>query len=291
MSGYKVSSTLSLREIYTISRQKFSGGYFFGGESHSYYEAVCVLKGKVGVTAGKNVYVLEQGQMTVHRPHEFHAIWEEGQSEPEVVIFTFEAAPFPKVKGSRYLLSASLLRDINVLYRDAHGIFKMEGELSYCGNTGKTVFKDGMYIKGVNEGMDRSAERFMKRLEVFLSLALESIIDAQPELVGAGSENYARVLSVMVENINENLSASQIASLSGISVPTLEKTVYKYMHCGAVAYYNALRMERAHSLIRHGASIKETATHLGFSNQNYFSACFKKRYGYPPSRLKRNNKE
>ncbi len=36
MNGYKVSDTLSIKELFTISKQRFENGYFFGGESHSF---------------------------------------------------------------------------------------------------------------------------------------------------------------------------------------------------------------------------------------------------------------
>ncbi len=290
VAGYSVVSTLSIRELYTISKQKFGGGYFFGGESHSYYEAVCVLKGKVGITAGKNVYVLEAGQMTLHVPHEFHAIWEEGQSAPEVIVFTFSASAFPKVKSGTYLLTPKLLKEIKDIYKASHDIFIMKGNDCYYGDSGKTVFQNGMFISGVADGMELQAECFVKRIELFLSYALKSLLDEKREYTAVGSESYTRILAVMEENIYNNLSVGEIASIAGVSVPTLEKTVYRYMHCGAIAYYNILRMERAHSLMRKGNSVKETSDALGFSNQNYFSACFKKRYGISPSKLKNGGK-
>ncbi len=287
MSGYKVQDTLAIRELFTISSQKFSDGYFFGGESHSYFEVVCVLNGKVGITAGKSVYVLSAGQMTFHRPHEFHAIWEEGDTSPEVIIFTFSALPFPKVKGSICRLSPELLLQIKDIYKRAGDIFIIEGNRESRGREGRAVFENGIIINGVRDGMDAEAERFIKKLELFLSVALESVIEGKSEYAGTGSENYSKILSVMEENIDANLSAGELAALAEMSVPTLEKTVYKYMKCGAVSYYNALRMERARSLLRSGMSVKETAFALGFANQNYFSACFKKRFGVSPSETKK----
>ena len=65
--GCKVQNPVSVSEIFTFSKQKFSKNYSFKGESHDFYEAVCVLKGTVGVTSGKKVYLLSKGQMTVHR--------------------------------------------------------------------------------------------------------------------------------------------------------------------------------------------------------------------------------
>ena len=93
--GCKIQNPVSIGELFTFSKQKFSKNYSFKGESHNFYEAVCVLRGTVGITAGKKVYLLSKGQMTVHRPGEFHAIWEHSSSKPVSVILTFSAAPFP----------------------------------------------------------------------------------------------------------------------------------------------------------------------------------------------------
>ncbi len=287
MNGYKINDPIAINEFFTVSRQKFEGGYFFGGESHSFYEVVCVLGGRVGITAEKKVYLLTEGQMTVHRPGEFHAIWEDGESKPELIIFSFSASPFPKIKGSVYALSPELICEIKNIYKASGDIFRLKGENLYYGDSGYSVFHNGLYIDGVVDGRQGDAVRFFKRLEIFLSSALETAVDENTEYIGAGSENYARILSVMGENIDKNLSLGEIARLAGMSVPTLEKTVFRYLHCGTISYYNILRMERARTLLINGSSVKEVALILGYSNQNYFSACFKKRYGVSPSALKK----
>ena len=92
-----VKNTLRLASLFTFSRRKFPGNYSFKGESHDFTEVVCVTDGKVGITADKNVYVLSAGQMIVHLPGEFHAIWSGCGTEPETVIFSFRAEAFPDI--------------------------------------------------------------------------------------------------------------------------------------------------------------------------------------------------
>lgn len=289
MFGVKIKNNLQISEMFTISWQKFSGGYFFKGESHDFYEVVCVLNGKVGIAAGKNIFVLSENQMTIHRPGEFHAIWEEGCTEPECIIFSFSALHFPQIKGRVYGLEVELSYVIKNLYDCASEIFITDGAKTAGGSgEGSSVFKHGVFITGIRDGKEEDVSLFVKRLEIFLASAMQRITeeDKQNRLQGSGS--YKKIMSVMEENLDKNLSLNKISQLCGMSVPALEKTVFKYLHIGAIAYYNALKMEKACLMLQNGLTVKETSINLGFSNQNYFSARFKKRFGYPPSKLKGN---
>lgn len=267
----QIDRLLNIDGFYTFSKQKFIKEYFFRGESHSFTEVVCVLEGRVGVTAGKNVYMLSGGQMTIHVPDEFHAIWAGEESEPESVIFTFSASAFPKIRRSVYQLSVQMLAEIKELYQSAERIFVIERHA----------------VRSVRPGMETAAAAFVKRMEYFLLTVIADSDNEEPDAPRYCSENYTRVLSVMEKNIDKALTVTELAELCGVSVPTLEKTVYKYLRCGAMTYYNVLRMKKACEMLSEGKSVKETAFSLGFANQNYFSASFKKHYGYPPSKLKR----
>ena len=266
----RVERLLNIDGFYTFSKQKFVKDYFFRGESHNFIEVVCVLEGRVGVTAGKNVYMLSGGQMTFHAPDEFHAIWAGEDSEPESVILTFSASAFPKMRRPVYQLSVQMLSEIKELYQTAGKIF---------------VF-DGHTVLSVKPGMETIAAAFVKRMEYFLLTVIADSDNEAPDAQRYCSENYTRVMSVMERNIDKALTVSELAELCGVSVPTLEKTVYKYLRCGAMTYYNVLRMKKASEMLSEGKSVKETSFSLGFANQNYFSASFKKHYGYPPSKLK-----
>lgn len=291
--GCAVKDPVSVTALYSFGKQKFSGDYFFNGESHDFYEAVCVLKGRVGITAGKRVYVLTEGQMTIHRPGQFHAIWEEGGSRPESIIFSFSALPFPKITDRVYELTGEMLKEIKSIYAGVTDAFEMKRgheigmARSKFQSSGKVKAETGIWVSAVKDGRETDAVMLIKRLEMFLLSALGMGKGELTEYVGAGSGNYTRILSVMEANINNNLTVSALAELCEMSVPALEKTVYRYLHCGAMAYYNVLRLHKAHKCLADGMSVKETALTLGYANQNYFSACFKKRYGYPPSSVRR----
>ena len=70
-------------------------GYFYNGESHDFWEAVFILKGKAGITAGETVYSLREGQMIFHPPGEFHRLWNDGDEFLRIAIVSFGTTAFP----------------------------------------------------------------------------------------------------------------------------------------------------------------------------------------------------
>ena len=269
ITGCKIKNILSISKLYTFFRRQFPEGFFFRGESHDFYEVVCVISGRVGITAGNRVFVLNEGEMTIHTPGEFHAIREEGESEPEVIIFSFSAVAFPTVSARIFTLSIELKEEIVKIYDSLPEIFDM----------GK------VRILEVKPSQDVAAALAMKRTEMFLLSALSKKNAAQSAPEVKNTELFSSILSVMEENLSRKINLEFLAKQCGISVPTLEKTVYRYLGYGVMAHCNTLKMQHAHTLLLEGKSVKETASQLGFSNQNYFSARFKKHYGYPPSRV------
>ena len=48
-----------------------------------------------------------------------------------------------------------------------------------------------------------------------------------------------------------------------------------------------IRLTRAREMIAAGTSVTEAATACGFADPSYFSKCFRRAFGYSPSRARR----
>ena len=267
MNGCTIKNPLCITRLHSFFYKRMENNYFFRGESHDFYEVVCSLSGEVGITAGKQVFTLKKGEITFHPPGEFHAIWEENSSTPEVVIFSFSATTFPAVIGKVFRATKNQMQTIKDLLDEA---------------TEHLILSPAVEIK---QGHETDAALLVKKLEIFLV----SVLRAEGELLTPTTQKssllFSEILSAMEKHVTEQLMVNQLADICGISVATLEKTVYKYLGYGAIAHFNVLKLQKAHTLLLDGESVKNTSILLGFSNQNYFSAKFKKYYGYPPSSI------
>ena len=119
----KVEKNVQLKSLVTYFNELLDKDHYFTGESHDFWEFVCVLSGKVGVTAGKDVYLLDGGNAVVHEPLELHSIWSESGTAPEVVIFTFFADKMPKLDGRLYTLNSETIERLRHLSVKAPTIF------------------------------------------------------------------------------------------------------------------------------------------------------------------------
>lgn len=86
------------------------------------------------------------------------------------------------------------------------------------------------------------------------------------------------------ENIeNENLSVSDITQAVGVSRTVLHVKMRNLLDMSISEYVRTLRLNKAKELLLEGLNISETAYQTGFSDPNYFSKCFKKKYGSTPT--------
>ena len=271
-SGYgecPVKETVRIVSLFTFFRKTFTLGYTFQGESHDFYEVVCVLDGKAGITAGKNVYTLSAGQMILHPPAQFHAIWSDYGSSPEILIFSFRAEKFPEENDRIDTLTPEQTEEIKAIYSAAERAFVLED----------------INVNGVRS--ETEAEAVVKRLEIFLLSVLGAGGAHAEKAYSRSGDNYYHVVSVMEKNLGKGLTAETLAKKCGMSAPALEKTVKKYTGRGAMNYFSELKMRRATELLKDGKSVKEVALTLGFSDQNYFSLRYKKWAGVPPSSVRK----
>ena len=273
--GTKIDGSLNIKRLYTFFVREFEPGFFFKGESHDFYEVVCCLGGEIGITAGKEIFTMHRGEMTLHPPGEFHAIRKEGTEESRAAIFSFSATHFPAIVGKVFNIGEEGAEDILRIF----GEFERAYEIT---NSRFTAMRSGEEI---------TAALAVKELEIFLIKHFADSTGNIKEIKNYGSsELFAGILSVMEENISTQMTADDIAAMCGVSVPTLEKTVHKYLSCGAITHFNALKMQRAHNLLIEGTGVGEVASELGFTSQNYFSSRFKKYFGYSPSSVKQRGK-
>jgi len=92
-----------------------------------------------------------------------------------------------------------------------------------------------------------------------------------------------RALSFIERNIYNSITLNNICESTGISQPTLNRLFKKHIGKSPFDYFIEQKMLIANQMLKNETmSIKEISQTLGYSNQLYFSAEFKKRNGRSP---------
>ena len=88
----KMERVLKIEKLYSLHYFQFAAGYIFPGEKHNFWEMVYIDRGEADIGAGKQVIRLRQGQAIFHRPNEFHSIWANSATGPNIMVLSFGCA-------------------------------------------------------------------------------------------------------------------------------------------------------------------------------------------------------
>ena len=265
MPIYKKVNIDSLHTIFTDTRDD---NYKFEGESHDFWEVVCVLNGDVGVASNNELYTLHEGQTVFHKPMEFHNIWSEN-AKNTVFIFSFNGT-MPPLNHKVYNFGHKEKALIDEIISHVPDVFEF----------------DILNITKIKDGMDFEAERIVKMLELLIISFINNDKGNVSDISTKSAQNYLTIISVMNQNIDLNLSLPELAEICNMSISGIKKTFTKYSGMSVMKYFNELKIKKAQKLLKEGYSVKETSIILGYNDQNYFSVVFKKATGIPPVKYK-----
>lgn len=277
-----------LTGLYSFFHHHFQMGYHFHGEMHDFWEVVYVNKGKLGVTAGEQVYDLSEDELIVHKPMEFHNLFVNDPMGAEVMIFSFSAQMASEEGFSQKVFS------LNTFQREL--ISQMFAYLD------DRKCKNHHYLKWY-DAVDKHADAcwFMPYMHLFeddtqaLSMAtsfVEQLLVSLRENEGriredltADAKLFRRAMDYLCTYVDRNVPVDELAKGLNISRSSLNRLFQKYAGVSVHRYCLMQKIKNATECLQSGLSVTETAECLGFSNQSYFSACYKRETGINPSEV------
>lgn len=273
--GLKVDREICIDRLMTFFCKEYEVGYHFKGESHDFWEFVLILGGSAGVYAGEEIFHLTSGQCVLHKPNEFHSIWAEGDEKLELGIFSFSGSVPIVLSDKVYYAGTSICSEFLSLYREAKEIF------TYVDN----AQSQSIVLSSLKVGMELRAQSFISGMESLLARAMCRVLPNERRY-SQSAENYLRLISVISQNLTRRMSIPEIAAECNMSVANAKRVFTKYAGCGISVYCNSVKIDEAKKLLASGHTVGETAELLGFEDQSYFSAFFKRLTGMPPSRFR-----
>ena len=120
----------NVEKLISIFYMELSKNFCYEGESHDFWEMVYIDKGEMICTADKNEFILKSGEMTFHKPNEFHNLSGNNSTAPNVSIITFEckSKAMKHFEGKIFKLSAEEKNLLSSLFEEGLSCFKLEDE-------------------------------------------------------------------------------------------------------------------------------------------------------------------
>ena len=87
---YKIEDAIKITEMYTLFTYSYDNTYVFSGETHDFWEFVCVDKGSVNICMDDKELTLHKGEIAFHQPNEFHNVSTYSQIAPNLVVISFK---------------------------------------------------------------------------------------------------------------------------------------------------------------------------------------------------------
>ena len=106
-----------------------------------------------------------------------------------------------------------------------------------------------------------------------------------PARIGVRHPKLSQVINMMHENIEEPISAAQLAENVGMSTRQLERLFRRYLDRSPKRYYLELRLEKARRLLlQTDMSVINVALACGFTSPSHFSKCYRAHFNRTPYR-------
>ncbi len=276
----------NVEKIITIFYMELSKNFYYEGEKHDFWEMVYIDKGEMLCTADDKRFILKSGEMTFHKPNEFHNLSGDSNIAPNVSILTFEckSRAMKHFEGKIFRLNAEEKSLLSTLFSEGLSCYQLEDEhnplLQKLKVTPHSPFGSSQMTKNM--------------LEIFLIKLCRNTDVVTKEMrqsyVIDGVDvpyNVKDILDFLDNNIYGKVTIHDIAKQLDKSESTVKQLFSQYRDGGIIKYYTSRKIKEARKLIREGNyNMTQIADMLQFDNPQYFSKCFKAVTNMTPSEYK-----
>ncbi len=277
-----LTKEIPIQRIVTIHYFEYAKDYLYEGEQHDFWEFLYVDKGEVEVRADIREYKLKQGEMIFHKPNEFHNLWANGKTAPNLVVIAFECR-------SRAM---KFFEDKIVTIGDYE-----KNLLAQIIREAQEAFSSPLNLPSLKKLEKKSHPPFgcEQLIQIYLELLLISLVRKGDGLrkeqrlssiakERANEDITKKIIHYLNENVAKNLRFEDICLFSNLSKTNLKMVFKEKTGIGVMEYFKTLKIETAKKLIREGQyNFTEIAAKLGFSSLQHFTRRFKEVTDMTPS--------
>lgn len=278
----ELHEAFQINQIIAIHYFEYKSDFKFDGESHDFWEFLCVDKGELTVTSGFNQISLKKGDIIFHKPGEFHALNANGITAPNLVVIAFACySPCIKFFENKLLSLGEIERNLlAAIISEARQAFQTRLDDPYL----EEMQRSSTPTFGSEQLIKINLEQFLIQLYRRHTKPSGTVSISKSVKLKNDNEIYTRILEYLNLHLNYQLSLEQICKDNLISRSQLQKIFREKNHCGIIDFFCHKKIAAAKQLIRDNhMNFTQIADALGYTSIHYFSRQFKKFTGMTPS--------
>lgn len=262
-----MSRRIQVERVYTFFYHDKEPGFFFRGEEHSMLELTYVDKGSLHSVAGGQDLVLEQGDMTIYGPNQWHMQYADPGCATSYITITFdlEGESLQKLINRKYRTPQNAVQLLKTMLRERDNEDGYTGDMLIC-------LLGQMLLTVLREGTDGDAP----------PLRTDNSINNENEMV-------SRAQRFVADNVRQKLSVPAVAREVGVSPSYLTALFHKNLQISPGEYIRRAKLQESKLMIREGKqNFTEIARILQYSTVHHFSRQFKEKFGITPTEYARS---
>ena len=259
---FRLRRQIQVSSIYTFFYQEKEKGFTFPGEAHGPLELTYVDKGALhSVADGKDI-LLEQGDLVIYGPDQWHMQYADVDMSPSFITITFDlAGEYPQALVNRkFTIPQSAVPALQRMLRELDRMDDFSSDLVIC----------------------------MLQI-LLLELLREQVSPAGTKLrttnaVNSENEIIRRAQQFISEHVREKLTVPLVARHVDVSPSYLTALFRKNLQISPGEYVRRIKLQESKQMIREdNMNFTEIAAALQYSTVHHFSRQFKDKFGITPT--------
>ncbi len=253
---------IQISSIYTFFYQEKEKGFTFPGEAHEPLELTYVDKGALHSVADGRDILLEQGDLVIYAPNQWHMQYADVDKSPSFITVTFDlACAYPQeLINRKFTIPQSAVPVLQQMLRELDRMDAFSPDMVIC---------------------------LLSML--LLELLREQVAPAGTKLrttnaVNSENEIIRRAQQFISEHVREKLTVPLVARHVDVSPSYLTALFRKNLQISPGEYVRRIKLQESKQMIREdNMNFTEIAAALQYSTVHHFSRQFKDKFGITPT--------
>ena len=279
-----LEDSVTINRIISVHYFQYMSDFSFPGESHDFWELVCVDRGEIDALAGDRRLTLKKGNILFHKPNEFHNVLTNGKVSPSLVVIGFECHS-PAIKSFE-----DQLMSVQDTEKELMAQIIVEARNTFSGRLDdpyqeELIFNSEPLAFGSAQLISHYLEQLMIHLyRRYFSYSLPVRSSRFLAEASSGNDTYNRIDRYMEEHLGERMTIDRICRDNLVGRSQLQKLFRDTKGCGVIEFFSMMKIDTAKQMIRDNQlNFTQIADRLGYNSIHYFSRQFKQITTMTPS--------